>query len=60
MRGFGDDWGRRWRVGDRRFDGGGHGLLGRLIRPVVDRMSTWGLLHTMAATAFGIADRQDA
>ena len=36
------------------------GLLGRLIRPVVDRMSTWGLLHTMAATAFGIADRQDA
>lgn len=34
------------------------GLLGRLLAPVFDLFGSWGILHTMQAIAFGIADRQ--
>lgn len=34
------------------------GLLGRLLSPVHDLFGSWGMLHTMQAITFGIADRQ--
>lgn len=35
-----------------------YGVLGRLLAPVFDLFGSWGLLHTMQAITFGIADRQ--
>lgn len=34
------------------------GLVGRVLAPVYDLFGSWGLLHTMQAITFGIADRQ--
>lgn len=39
--------------GRRRF-----GLLGRLMAPLWDSFSNWGMLHSTQAIAFGVADRQ--